>query len=99
MPKINGSLKRKIEGEDYNSRLDNLQKAISVNSSQIVLAESKLLIRAAPPPSLGNYISSKVTSAYTNRSISTTKKDLKKGNSVDMFKNYYKNKRSKWLLK
>ena len=77
---------------DYNTRLEKLQKAISVNSSQIVLAESKLWVRPLPPPSLGSYLETKIPSGYSNRSNSSIKDSKLSG--IDMLKNYYKNKRS-----
>ena len=94
----------KINGQsDYNSRLDSLQKAISINSSQIVLAESKLLIRPNPQSSVAkgksslgsHYMDGKITAAYSGRSDSPQKK-IKSLGSIDMLKNYYKNKRNKY---
>ena len=41
LPSINHS-------NDYNTRLSNLQKAISVHSSQLTLGQSKLLVRSKP---------------------------------------------------
>ena len=99
MPKINGNINYykpcldKVR--DYHSIMDNLHPVVPVNSSQIILAESKLLVQPTPPSSLGNYKGDKTTSAYTNRPISKLRKDLPKINSISMLKNYYTNKRSK----
>lgn len=84
------------KNNDYNSRLDSLQKAISINSSQIVLAESKLLIRPNLSSALSNQLD-KFSAAYTNRSNnSQSKKKLKSLASIDMLKKYYKNNRNKY---
>lgn len=81
---------------DYNQRLESLQKAISINSSQIVLAESKLMVRPKPSSELGNYMNNKINAAYANRSNnSLSKRKLKSLASIDMLKKYYKNKRNK----
>jgi hypothetical protein len=80
---------------DYNSRLDSLQKAISTNSSQIVLAEGKRISRPNPKSSLRSYMNDKITAAYTNRSNqSGSKKKLKSLGSMGMLKNHYESKRN-----
>lgn len=80
---------------DYNSRLDNLQKAISINSSKIVLAEGKQINRPNPKSSLRSYMNDKITAAYSNRSNdSSSKKKLKSLGSIGMLKNYYESKRN-----
>jgi hypothetical protein len=65
LPNINQS-------SDYNSRLDKLQKAISVNSSHISLNANKLLVRSKPR----NVLDLKHTenSLYTNRNKLSTRK-------------------------
>lgn len=83
------------KANDYNSRLYSLQKAISVNSSQIVLAESKMLIRPNPSTAMNQNLKDKISAAYTNRSNNRSKKRLNALSSIDMLKNYYKHKRSK----
>jgi len=93
LPKLKLFMNNQVN--DYNSRLSNLQKAISVNSSQNSLVENKQLNRPKQSSILDKWVNDDIHSAYTNRSKNTDQnKSLKSLASIDLLKKYYKNKRN-----